>query len=192
MNCSAIVMGGSMGSFKALEIILAALPTNLSVPILIAQHLYSNDEGLFAHHLSNMTLLPVTEAYDKTPIEAGHVYVAPANYHLLVEDEATLSLSIDEAVNYSRPAIDVLFESAARIWGRALAAILLSGASRDGTDGMGMVKALGGLTIAQDPASVETPFMPQSAIDAGVVDEVLTPPQIAALLRKSGCPPIKK
>lgn len=180
--CSAIVLGGSAGGFTALAPIVSALPANFAPPMLIVQHLHASDEGLFAEHLAGIAALPVSEPCDKAPIEGSHIYVAPANYHVLVARPAMISLSVDPLVNYSRPAIDVLFETAAQVWSDALVAVLLSGSSIDGTAGMRAVKDAGGLTIAQAPASAEFPFMPQAAINAGVVDEILIPPKIAARL----------
>lgn len=182
MSCLAIVMGGSAGGFKALMAILKPLPADFPPPILIVQHLHASDGGTFAEHLGHTTRLPVIEADDKMPIAAAHIYVAPANYHLLVEDAAMLALNVDPPVNYSRPAIDVLFESAARVWGKDLLAVLLSGASCDGTAGLQAVKDAGGRTIAQDPATAESPLMPQWAIEKNVVDEVLAPAAIALRL----------
>lgn len=184
MTTSAIVMGGSAGSFAALHDILGALPGDFKLPILIAQHLHAEDKGLFAEHLGRATKLAVVEAGDKTPIAPAHVYVAPANYHLLADDAATLALSVDPPVNHSRPAIDVLFESAALIWEHSLVAVLLSGASEDGTAGLHAVKERGGRTIVQDPASAECALMPRSAIAAAVADEVLAPAAIAARLQE--------
>lgn len=184
MAASAIVMGGSAGGFAALHDILGALPATFELPILIVQHLHAEDAGLFAEHLGRATKLAVVEACDKTPIAPAHAYVAPANYHLLADDAATLALSIDPPVNHSRPAIDVLFESAARVWEHGLVAVLLSGASEDGTAGLRAVKERGGRTIVQDPASAECALMPRSAIAAAVADEVLAPAAIAARLQE--------
>lgn len=178
----AIVMGSSMGGFAALAVILPALPADFAPPILISQHLHPSDDGAFAAHLGRLARLPVLEACDKMPIAAGHIYVAPANYHLLVEDAATLALSIDAPIKHSRPAIDVLFESAARIWGEDLVAVLLSGASSDGTAGLRAVKDAGGRTLVQDPASAESAAMPRFAIQAKLADRVLVPAAIAAHL----------
>jgi len=168
-----VVIGGSAGGFEALRVILSALPGDFTLPVLVVQHLHASDDGSFARHLARSTRLPVVEPCDKAPIEQGRVYTAPANYHMLVERDGAIALSIDERVNWSRPSIDVLFESAARAWGNGVIAVILSGASDDGASGMEAVKSAGGLTLAQDPASAPTPFMPQAAIDAGVVDEIL-------------------
>jgi two-component system chemotaxis response regulator CheB len=178
------VIGGSAGAFAPLSAILAGLPADLPAPVLVAQHLHNTDRGLFAEQLDGVSTLPVTQAWDKTAMEAAHVYVAPANYHLLVEDRHTLALSIDPPVNYSRPSIDVLFESAARVWQRDLLGVLLSGASSDGVAGMRKIRELGGRNLAQAPNTATTPYMPQSAIDAGVVDEVLSPEAIGSRVQE--------
>jgi two-component system chemotaxis response regulator CheB len=183
----AVVIGGSAGGFEAITVILPALPGDFLLPVLVVQHLHPRDDGSFARHLARATRLPVIEPCDKETIERGRVYAAPANYHMLVErDGSTIALSIDERVNWSRPSIDVLFESGARAWGDGMIAIILSGANDDGTKGMRAVREAGGFTIAQDPASAQTPVMPQAAIDAGVVDEVLGLEQIGKRLVELG------
>ena len=186
MSRAAIVIGGSAGALSVLETILSALPTDFAPPILVVEHLHASDDGAFARHLAHASALPVIEPCDKAPILGGRVYTAPANYHLLVEREGTISLSVSEKVNWSRPSIDVLFESAALVWRDALVAVILSGASADGAQGLNAVKAVGGRTIAQDPASAEIPLMPRAAIEAGAVDEVLQPAQIARRLIELG------
>lgn len=163
-----------------------ALPVDFALPILVAQHLHAKDEGAYAEHVARLTRLLVVESCDKEPIERGHLYTAPANYHMLMERDGTIGLSIDEQVNCSRPSIDVLFESAALACGDAVVAVILSGASADGAEGISAVKKAGGLTIAQDPTSAETPVMPQAAIDTGAVDEVLSTEQIGRLLATLG------
>ena len=169
----AVVIGGSAGGVEGLTAIFAALPSDFELPVLVVQHLHPSDDGAFARHLALITRLPVVEPCDKERIERGRVYAAPANYHMLVDRNGTISLSVDEKVNWSRPSIDVLFESAAIAWGEAVIAVLLSGASADGAKGMRSVREAGGLTIAQDPDDAGYPFMPQSAIDAGGVGEIL-------------------
>ena len=182
----AVVIGGSAGGVEALTVIISALPANFALPILVVQHLHQSDNGSFSAHIARMTHLPVIEPCDKERIECGHVYTAPANYHMLVNRDWTISLSVDGRVNWSRPSIDVLFESAALAWGKSVIAILISGANSDGTKGMGAIREAGGLTIAQAPASTEFPVMPKSAIDAGVVDQVLSVADIARLLAGLG------
>ena len=181
-----VVIGGSAGGVEALRVILMALPVDFALPILVAHHLHASDEGAYAAHVARLTRLIVVESCDKEPIKRGHLYTAPANYHMLMERDGTIGLSIDERVNYSRPSIDVLFESAALACGDAVVAVILSGASADGAKGICAIKKAGGLTIAQDPTSAETPVMPQAAIDTGAVDEVLSTEQIGRLLATLG------
>ncbi|MBI5556594.1 MAG: chemotaxis protein CheB [Deltaproteobacteria bacterium] len=182
----AVVMGGSAGGFPALTAILSGLSPDFLLPVLVVQHLHPGDEGLFAQHLARAARLPVSEPCDKERIERGHVYTAPANYHMLVERDGTIALSLEARVNWSRPSIDVLFESAALAWGEGVIAIIVSGASDDGARGMRAIKAAGGLTIAQEPATAEYPFMPQAAIDTGAVDEVLPVEAIGRRLVECG------
>jgi two-component system, chemotaxis family, protein-glutamate methylesterase/glutaminase len=187
VDCSGVVvMGGSAGGFKALTVILSALPEDFPLPILLVQHLHPSDDGTFARQLKNHVKLPVIDPSDKERIEPGQVYVAPADYHLLVERNRTIALSTEERVHWSRPSIDVLFESAALALGKCIIAVILSGASDDGAAGIRAVKVAGGLTIAQDPATAEYPFMPQAAIDTGAVDEVLTIAEIGRRLVEIG------
>lgn len=181
-RCRAIVMGGSAGGVRALEIILSALPGDFMLPLLVVQHLHPSDNGSCAKHLARATRLVVVEPCDKQRIEGGRIYIAPANYHMLVERNGTIALSVDERVNWSRPSIDVLFQSAATAWGASVTAAILSGASADGAKGIQAVKSAGGLTIAQDPASAEHQIMPEAAINTCAVDTVLRPLEIGWLL----------
>jgi len=169
----AVIIGGSAGGVEALDNILSVLPSSFALPVLMVQHLHPSDDGSLARHLETITRLHIIEPCDKECIEPGCVYTAPANYHMLVEQNGTIALSVSEKVNWSRPSIDVLFGSASRVWGELVIAVILSGANDDGAKGMWAVKKAGGLTIAQDPASAATTVMPQAAIDAGGVDEVL-------------------
>ena len=188
----AVVMGGSAGGFDAMTEILAPLPKDFQLPILVVQHMHPRDEGAFAKHLARATGLHVIEPFDKEAIHAGCVYTAPANYHMLVEKNGTIALSVDEKVRWSRPSIDVLFESAAHTWFERLIAVILSGANHDGTHGMQTIKALGGLTVAQSPASAEQAIMPQAAIEAVEMDYIMPPEDIAALFTRLGKRPEEK
>ena len=181
-----IAVGASAGGGQALAEILSGLPADYGSPILVVQHLHPADDGVFASRLNRETDISVVTPCDKEKIQPGRIYIAPANYHMLVERNGAIALSVDEKVNWSRPSIDVLFESAAHAWEEAVIAILLSGANADGTKGMGVVKKAGGLTIAQDPATAKVPTMPQAAIAAGVVDRVMTLEEILKLLKKLG------
>ncbi len=176
-----IVIGCSLGGMYALEKILSLLPDDFCVPIVVAQHRHKrSNEGLPAH-LRRVTHLPVVDADDKQWIQPGHVYLAPADYHLLVE-KGELSLSVDEAVRYSRPSIDVLFESAADAYGAALIGVVLTGANEDGARGAKRIKARGGVVLVQDPKTAEAATMPQAAIDSVGVDQILPLDQIASSL----------
>ncbi len=179
-NYEAVVIGASAGGFKAVAAIFDAVPLEFALPVLLVQHLHHDDDGAFAAHLAAVSKLPVIEPCDKEPIVGGHMYIAPAGYHMLVEQNGIIALSTEEKVNWSRPSIDMLFESAARMWGERVTALILSGASSDGTAGIQAIRAAGGLTIAQKPDTAEHPFMPQTAIDSGAVDEVLTIEEIIA------------
>lgn len=178
----AVVIGASAGGLKALFAVLAPLPAEFSLPVVIAQHVHPTQGSCLAELLDRETSFRVKEAEDKEAVQPGFVYVAPPNYHLLVERGGTLSLSIDDKVNFSRPSIDVLFESAAHAWAPGLIGIILTGANCDGAQGLRLIRELGGLTIAQDPATAVHPFMPQAAIDAGAACEVLPISEISKRL----------
>ncbi len=171
----AVVIGGSAGSIKVLISLLGNLPQGYPLPVIIAAHLHPSDQGGLARLMDSQASIRVTEACEKCPIEPGCVYTAPADYHLLVEHDKTFALTVDDRVNYARPSIDVLFESAAFVYGRRLAGILLSGANSDGARGIAAIKRLGGLTIVQAPDTAQCPMMPQAAINTGCVDRFLEP-----------------
>ena len=178
----AIVMGGSSGALEALATLLPALPAHCRVPVAIVVHLPPTRPSHLAEVLAARTVLPVREAADKEPLAAGTVYVAPPNYHLLVERTKTFALSADEAVLFSRPAIDVLFESAADTYGDRLAGIVLTGASADGARGLSAVKRRGGLAIVQNPDGAIAPEMPRAALSMVRADHVLSLQDLAMLL----------
>ena len=182
----AITIGGSAGLLEALSQIFSCLPAGFNLPIMITCHLHPGDDGGLVEFFSRQTAgtLNVKEAVDKEQVQAGHIYFPPANYHLLVEREKTFALSIDGKVNYSRPSIDVFFESAALAWGEELIGILLTGANMDGAAGIQAIKKHGGLTIVQDPGEAEHPIMPQAAINTGSIDKVLPLKEICSFLQK--------
>jgi two-component system, chemotaxis family, protein-glutamate methylesterase/glutaminase len=181
-DTAAIVIGGSAGALEALAVILPALPASCDVPIVVVVHLPPAAPSLLTTVLRPRTALLVKEAEDKEPVAGGALYVAPPNYHLLVERDRTFALSVDDLVHFSRPAIDVLFESASEVYGPTLVGVVLTGANADGAAGLAAIKRRGGLTIAQSPGSATVATMPQAAIDTGAVDHVLPPAEIAALL----------
>lgn len=169
----AIVIGGSAGAMKALTTLLPCLPANCPAPVIIVLHLHPLQDRYFLEHYQGLSALQIKEADEKETIQAGYVYFAPPNYHLLIENNKTFSFSIDEKVNYSRPSIDVLFESAANAYGARLAGILLTGANNDGAAGLRYIKEKGGTVIVQDPHSAESPYMPSSALQEVQADLVL-------------------
>jgi len=181
MNCEAIVIGGSAGGLQALGQILPALPVNCP-PVAVVQHLPANVDTPWAQRFKNITHLTVKEAEEKEPLKRGHVYMAPSGYHLLVEFDHTFSLSYDERVNFSRPSIDILFETAAQAFCSKLVGVILTGASHDGAAGLAAVKAFGGRTIIQDPLTAEVDIMPLSALNVSDPDHVLPLAEIGSFL----------
>lgn len=176
-----VAIGCSMGGMHALQTIFETLPPDFPVPITVVQHRYrTSNEGLPAF-LRRHTKLNVVDTTDKEWLKPGFVYLAPANYHLLVE-RGELSLSVDDAVAYSRPSIDVLFESAADAYGAAVIGVVLTGANADGARGAARIKKRGGFVIVQDPATAESPAMPQAAIEATRVDRILPLERIGPFL----------
>jgi two-component system chemotaxis response regulator CheB len=171
---SAIVIGASAGGVMALQQLLEALPASLDAPVMIVLHLPRDRPSRIAELLGGGCVLPVREAEDKQPLRAGEVLFAPPDYHLLVEDAATVALSVDAPVLFSRPAIDPLFESASECFGAHLLAILLTGASTDGTDGVVAVRRAGGTVWVQCPADASSPLMPASALAKAGADATLT------------------
>lgn len=182
----AVVVGASAGGLDALAILLGCLPKTYPCPVIVAQHVHPDQEDGLVKYFGHRCALALYEARDKAPVRSGCVYLAPPNYHLLVEPDKTFSLSVDERVWHSRPSIDVLFESAAQVWGRDLVAVILTGANADGAYGLQAVKTYGGLTIVQDPARSEHSTMPQASLDAGEVDHILSLEQIGKLLVEVG------
>lgn len=178
-----VVVGGSSGSLDALAILLRALPATWPLAVAVALHLHRHASTFLAESLDQVCALPVAEAEDKQPLRAGQVWIAPANYHLLVEADRTLALSVDPPVSFARPSIDVLFESAAEAYGPAAAAVLVTGANADGAAGAAAVKRAGGLVAVQDPASAAAAAMPRAALDATPVDAVADLAGLAAWLR---------
>jgi two-component system chemotaxis response regulator CheB len=184
----AVVVGVSAGGLEVLNSILGCLPADFYPALMIVQHLHPQQCDYLVGHLNAICRLPVKEAEEKDVIACGRVYLAPANYHLLVEADKTFALSTDEKVNYSRPSIDVLFETAAEAYGAELIGVILTGASRDGAAGLRRIKEAAGLTIVQDPATAEFPAMPQAALEETQADHVLNIEGIGTLLCALGRP----
>jgi two-component system chemotaxis response regulator CheB len=173
MSADLVVVGASWGGMDAVGSVLADLEPDGMPPLVVAQHRHADGpEGVLVRALQDRSRLRVVEADDKMPLQPETVFVAPADYHLLVE-EGRLALSLEPPVRFSRPSIDALFESAAEVYGPAVVAVVLTGANDDGTRGLSAVKVAGGRTIVQDPATADREEMPRAAIDAGLADEVL-------------------
>ena len=168
-----LVIGGSAGSLEVLLAVLPGLKAELSFAIIIVLHRKTSADSSLSDLIRAKTKLKVKEADDKDDILPGWIYLAPADYHLLIETNHTLSLDYSEKINYSRPSIDVTFQTAAETYGANLSCLLLSGASADGADGLKLVKHYGGLTVVQDPACAEVPYMPQKAIEKSKPDYIL-------------------
>ena len=182
MKYEAVVIGTSAGGLFALSTILEALPANFPVPILVVQHRSKDERTLLEDVLSQKCQIKIKQADEKEKITTGTVYFAPPDYHLLVEQDRTFSLTCDERVNYSRPSIDVLFETAAYVYKSKLLAIILTGANHDGAAGIVKVRNAGGATIAQNPEEALYPVMPKSAIATGCVQKILKLDEIRDLL----------
>jgi two-component system, chemotaxis family, protein-glutamate methylesterase/glutaminase len=178
-----IVIGGSAGSLSVLLNIIKSLPDNFTLPMIIVVHRQRNVFSEFAKILAESNKNKrIIEPDDKEPINSSSIYIAPQNYHLLIEKDHTLSLDYSEAIKFSRPSIDVTFESAASVYKENLVAILLSGANSDGTAGFKSVVHNGGSVIAQDPSTAEFPAMPRSAIASMPGIQVLDPISISDLI----------
>ncbi|HDS1102683.1 chemotaxis protein CheB [Stenotrophomonas maltophilia] len=168
-----LVIGASAGGVAALQSVLGALPATFPAPVLAVLHLPRDRTSRIAEVLTPCCALPVREAEDKQPLQPGTVTFAPPDYHLLVEDAASVALSVDAPVLYSRPAIDPLFESAAAVFGPQVLALLLTGASSDGSEGVAAVRAAGGHAWLQCPEEAEASMMPASALQHAGADAVL-------------------
>jgi len=177
-----ITIGGSAGSLDVLLRALPLLQKNLPAPIVIILHRKSSYDSTLTDLFAARTTLAVKEAGEKEIIQPNTIYIAPADYHLLIENDHTFSLDYSEKINYSRPSIDVTFESAAEVYGIALVCILLSGANSDGVAGMKATKNRGGITVAQNPDTAEVPYMPQQAILNVPVDFIVNGDNLAVFI----------
>ena len=174
----ALVIGGSAGSFKIVSDLLRTLKGPMPFPTFLCLHRLKQVRTGIAEILGDMAPLRIIEPSDKTLIENGIVYLAPANYHMFIEDEHTITLTIDPPVNHSRPSIDICFASAAEAFGKDVTGILLSGANRDGTSGMIALKKRNGYCVIQDPDDCEISTMTKSVLQYIDPDKILTSEQI--------------
>lgn len=178
----AIVIGGSAGSFQPITKILSMIPADFPLPMFLCLHRLKHVRSGFEEALSIKSTKKIAEPVDKEIVKRGHVYLAPANYHLAVELGNTMSLSTEGLINNSRPAIDIMFESASYAYRDKLIGILLSGANKDGAQGMKRIRERGGLTIVQDPNDSQINAMPNAALAVTPIDHVLSVDQIIELL----------
>jgi two-component system, chemotaxis family, protein-glutamate methylesterase/glutaminase len=174
-----VVMGASLGGLEALQWVLSGLSSGFPAAVAIVQHRLADVDSRLVILLRKHSHLPVSEPEDKEPIRAGHVYLAPSDYHLLVEP-GTFALSTEGPVNFARPSVDVLFESAADVYGERLLGVVLTGASEDGAAGAVAIKRRGGTVLVQDPATALSPVSPRAAIERRAASEVVPLERMAA------------
>jgi two-component system chemotaxis response regulator CheB len=176
-----VVVGTSVGGMAALGKLLQNLPLDFPIPIAVVQHRSVESSGLLLRGLRRHTSHHVEEPSDKAPVLPGRIYIAPPDYHLLVEP-GEFRLSTEGRVNYARPSIDVLFESAADTYGPGAVAVILTGANADGARGAARIKQAGGLVVVQNPDEAECPVMPRAALNATSVDGIMSLHEIGAYL----------
>jgi two-component system chemotaxis response regulator CheB len=175
------VVGTSWGGLAALRELVSCLPGDLSIPIVLVQHRHKQSDHTLWTLLQDQTELPVCEVEDKTPIERGKVFVAPPDYHLLVELDSFV-LSVDDPIRYARPSIDLTFASAADTFGAGTIGVVLTGANADGAEGLRRIAERGGLALVQEPATAESPTMPAAALKAVPAARVMTVGAMGALI----------
>jgi two-component system chemotaxis response regulator CheB len=177
-----VVIGASAGGVEALSVLLPALPATFRPPLFIVLHLPREQPSLLVEIFAKRCPRPVREADDKEPVEPGTVYFAPPDYHMLLEKNRHIALSADEPIHFSRPSIDVLFESAADVYAEHLLGIILTGGNQDGAAGLHAIHQAGGVTVVQQPDNAKVPLMVVSALQRGPADFVLSLPEISQLL----------
>lgn len=185
MSFKIVVIGTSLGGLSALQTVVGNLPADFPIPVAIVQHRHRDSDDTLRAMMQEFVSLRVREVEDKDEMLPGTVYLAPADYHLLVEP-GYFALSTDEPVSYARPSIDVLFESAADVYGEQVIGVILTGANQDGMQGLKKIKARGGKTIVQEPSTAASSIMPAAAISAVAVDWILSLCEIAPLLVNLG------
>lgn len=181
-----LAIGGSAGSLQVIMAVLAAIDKGFGMPVLVILHRYGRLPSSLEELFASRTTMPVKEVEEKETPQAGTVYLSPADYHVLFENDGSFSLDYSERVHFSRPSIDVGFRSAAEVFGPGLVALLLSGGNADGAEGLQIVKERGGVTIVQDPASAEVPYMPQQAISRMPPDFIIPAERLPGFIRDGG------
>ncbi|MGV3698255.1 chemotaxis protein CheB [Flavobacterium sp.] len=179
-----LIIGGSAGSLDVILQVLPKLEHIDTITIILILHRRNSDDNVLEELLRMKSSLNVREIEDKTAIKAGRIYVAPADYHLLIETTLLFSLDVSEKVHYSRPSIDVAFESASDVFGERLVALLLSGANSDGTQGLLEVKKRGGMVLVQSPDTADVAYMPAFALKHMAPDKVVTPSEITKFIKE--------
>jgi two-component system chemotaxis response regulator CheB len=179
-----VVIGGSAGSLEVVLKMVGAFEEHTDTSFIIVLHRKNDATSVLEEILSARTAIPVKEVEDKDPILPGTIYLAPPDYHLLIENEKVFSLDTSEKVHYSRPSIDITFESVAQVYGPRAIGVLLSGANTDGAAGLAKIKQAGGHTIVQDPTSAEVSYMPQQAIKLKAYKQVLHADEIAGVINE--------
>lgn len=182
MRFEAIVMGASAGGVEAWTEILPALSNSLPVPVIIVQHISPDSDNYLPEHFNGISQISVKEAEEKEELKPSNVYFCPPNYHILIEDDRTISLSTETKVNYSRPSIDVLFESASLVFGPGLIGVLLTGSNTDGSKGLKYIQERGGICIVENPQTAKVRNMPESAIKICKPEHVLSLKMIVPLI----------
>lgn len=180
-NVDAVVIGASAGGVELLSVLLSVIPSDCRISFFVVMHIPRERPSLLPQLFASRCALPVREAEDKEPVQPGTVYFAPPDYHMLIDRGPALALSGDEPVHFSRPSIDVLFDSAADLYGERLMGIILTGANQDGAAGLAAVARAGGRTIVQDPSSAAVAYLPEAALREGPVDAVLSIEQLQEL-----------
>jgi two-component system chemotaxis response regulator CheB len=178
-----VAIGASLGGFSAVRTVLEGLPKDLGCGIVVAQHRANDPYSRLVDLLAKTCPLPLVEPEDKAPIEPNHVYLAPSDYHLLVEP-GTLSLSVDPPLLYARPSIDILFESVADSYGAAAIGVILTGSNEDGAQGAAAIKKAGGKVVVQDPKTAQSPVAPLAVLAKTAVDAVVAVEGIAGTIAK--------
>jgi two-component system chemotaxis response regulator CheB len=178
----AVVIGASAGGVEAVGALLSALPQSFGAAVAVVIHVPPANDNLLVRVLEPRCALPLREASDKEKVERGTVYLAPPGYHLMIEPERTFALSVDEPVHFSRPSVDVLFESAAHAYRDRLLGIVLTGANADGAEGLRVVRELGGAAWVQQPQSAYASAMPAAAMERAGADRIFTVDEMAGAL----------
>lgn len=185
MKVEAIVIGTSAGGLEALKVILEKLPSHFPLPILVVQHISADSEDFWIRSLDAQCKIKVKEAEEKEKVTRGNVYIAPPDYHILLEYDRTITLSKEEKVNFSRPSIDVLFETASDVYKEKLMGVVLTGASKDGARGLRKIKRNGGIAVVENPATAAFNLMPTEAVRASKADYILSLQEIADFVTSS-------